>query len=241
MYCATHNDAKIFVRKKNVRIISVLIPVKLMNDIHDTQGTPRDDASATLRPRDTHPENDDSSKGALFLYTVLALGLALFIRFYVAAPYVVSGSSMEPNFDNWDYLITDRLTYRMEEPERGDVIVFKLPQEPSRSLIKRVVGVPGDTIIVRDNRIEIQNAEHPEGILLDEPYLETANFGGPTGISLTLGGDEFFVMGDNRRVSSDSRTWGVLPRENIVGRVLLRLFPLSKLGVLPAEARYLQE
>lgn len=207
-----------------------------MNDIHDTQGIRRD-ASPEREPSD----RDESSQGALFGYTIFALGLALFIRFFVAAPYVVSGSSMEPNFHNWDYLITDRLTYRLEEPVRGDVIVFKLPQEPSRSLIKRVVGLPGDTITIRDNRIEVTNAEYPQGIVLDEPYLSDDNFGGPTGITLTLGGDEYFVMGDNRRVSSDSRTWGVLPRENIVGRVLLRLFPLSKLGILPAEARYLQE
>jgi signal peptidase I len=206
-----------------------------MNDIHDTQEGTRE---ASLSPQASH---DDSSKGTLFAYTLFALGLALVIRFYVAAPYVVSGASMEPNFHNWDYLITDRLTYRFDEPARGDVVVFRLPQEPSRSLIKRVVGLPGDTVTVRDDLIEITNAAHPEGFVLDEPYVFTENFGGPTGISLTLGGDEFFVMGDNRRVSSDSRTWGVLPRENIVGRVLLRLFPVTQLGLLPAEARYLQE
>jgi len=216
------------------------MPLTLMNDIHDTQRTSRDASRADSAFPDPVIE-DDSSKGALFGYTIFTLGLALFIRFFVAAPYVVSGSSMEPNFHNWDYLITDRLTYRFEEPVRGDVIVFKLPQEPSRSLIKRVVGLPGDTVTVRDNRIEISNAAHPQGFVLDEPYLSEENFGGPSGISLTLGGDEFFVMGDNRRVSSDSRTWGVLPRENVVGRVLVRLFPLSQLGVLPAEARYLQD
>ena len=214
-----------------------------MNDIHDTD---KGYGSSSLSNAETHesstsPDSDDSSKGALFGYTLFALGLALFIRFYVAAPYVVSGSSMEPNFNNWDYLITDRLTYRFQEPERGDVIVFKLPQEPSRSLIKRVVGLPGDTITFEDDRIRITNDAYPQGITLDEPYLSESNFGGPSGISLTLGGDEYFVLGDNRRVSSDSRTWGVLPRENIVGRVLLRLFPITQLGVLPAEARYLQE
>lgn len=209
-----------------------------MNDIHDNQGIRAQASPVSDIVRD---DKDDTSKGALFGYTVFALALALIIRFFVAAPYVVSGSSMEPNFENWDYLITDRLTYRFDEPQRGDVVVFKLPQEPSRSLIKRVVGLPGDTITFRDDHIEITNPAHPQGFILDEPYVLSENFGGPTGISLTLGGDEFFVMGDNRRVSSDSRTWGVLPRENIVGRVLLRLFPLSQLGILPAEARYLQE
>jgi signal peptidase I len=76
---------------------------------------------------------------------------------------------------------------------------------------------------------------------LDEEYLDPANLGGPTGTHITLDQDEYFVMGDNRHVSSDSRSWGTLPRENVVGRVLLRLFPLSKIGILPAEARYLEE
>ncbi|MBI5456183.1 signal peptidase I [Candidatus Kaiserbacteria bacterium] len=180
-------------------------------------------------------------RGALFGYTILALGLALFIRFFIAAPYVVSGSSMEPNFQNWDYLITDRISYRIEEPSRGDVIVFHLPQEYSRTLIKRVIGLPGETVTVNGAGITIQNAEHPDGFYIEEPYLAIENLGGPQSATETLGEGQYFVMGDNRRVSSDSRTWGVLPRENIVGRVLLRLFPLSKLGILPAEARYLED
>jgi signal peptidase I len=148
---------------------------------------------------------------------------------------------MEPNFDNWDYLITDRLSYRFSEPERGDVVVFHLPQEHSRTLIKRVIGLPGETVSVTNSEVHIVNAEHPEGFALEEPYLATENLGGPNGIEIRLDAGEYFVLGDNRRVSSDSRSWGMLPRENIVGRVLLRLFPLSRLGLLPAEARYLEE
>ncbi len=187
------------------------------------------------------PRPEPTSRGALFGYTLFALGLALFIRFFIAAPYVVSGSSMEPNFDNWDYLITDRVSFRFEEPARGDVVVFHLPQEYSRTLIKRVIGLPGETVTVSGKQILIQNADNPEGFYLEEPYLAAENLGGPQSASVKLESDHYFVLGDNRRVSSDSRSWGVLPRENIVGRVLLRLFPLSKLGVLPAEARYLEE
>ncbi len=190
-------------------------------------------------PVQAAPEKDD--RGSLFFYTLLALGVALIIRFYVAAPYVVSGSSMEPNFDNWDYLITDRLSYRLEEPQRGDVIVFHLPQEYSRTLIKRVIGLPGDTIAVEGNRVRITNIDNPEGFILDEPYLSEQNFGGPSNITVTLGATDYFVLGDNRKVSSDSRTWGALPEDHIVGRVLLRLFPLSNIDLLPAEARYLEE
>lgn len=184
---------------------------------------------------------------------MLALALALFIRFFIAAPYVVSGASMEPTFDNWDYLITDRISYRFGEPERGDVVVFCLPDSGEcsllerlknreltapRTLIKRVIGLPGETISVDDNIIHVTTAENPDGFVLDEPYLADANLGGPSGTSVTLGENEYFVLGDNRRVSSDSRIWGVLPREDIVGHVVVRLFPLSVIGILPGDATY---
>jgi signal peptidase I len=186
-------------------------------------------------------------------YVVFALGLALVIRFFIAAPYVVSGASMEHTFQNWDYLITDRISYDFVEPQRGDVVVFCLPgsgecsfikrvadkewQSP-RTLIKRVIGLPGETVSVSGNEVRIINAENPQGFLLDEPYLSSENLGGPSGTNITLGENEYFVLGDNRRVSSDSRTWGVLPEENIIGHVLVRLFPLTKIGVLPGRAAY---
>lgn len=187
---------------------------------------------------------------------MLALGLALFIRFFIAAPYVVSGASMEPTFDNWDYLITDRLSYRLEAPQRGDVVVFCLPGTGEcsfferllnreftapRTLIKRVIGLPGETVSVENNTVRIVNAEHPDGFILDEPYLSEANMGGPTGTHITLQDGEYFVMGDNRRVSSDSRVWGTLPQEDIVGHVLLRLFPLTRINILPGDAEYAQD
>lgn len=184
-------------------------------------------------------------------YVVVALGFALFIRFFIAAPYLVSGASMEPTFDNFDYLITDRLSYDFLEPERGDVVVFCLPgtgecslltrllnnewQAP-RTLIKRVIGLPGETVSVSGGEVRIINAEHPEGFILDEPYLDPDNIGGPSGTVTTLGEGEYFVMGDNRRVSSDSRVWGVLPQENILGHVFVRLFPLTSIGILPGDA-----
>lgn len=186
-------------------------------------------------------------------YVLLALGLAIFIRFFIAAPYVVSGSSMEPTFDNWDYLITDRLSYDISPPERGDVVVFCLPNSGEcsmfqrivngelhapRTLIKRIIGLPGETVSVLGSEVTISNPAHPEGFILDEPYLANENLGGPSGVTRTLSEGEYFVMGDNRRVSSDSRVWGVLPQENIVGQVLVRLFPLSKIGLLPGTVKF---
>ena len=179
----------------------------------------------------------NSSQRSLVAYTILAIGLALVIRFFVAAPYIVSGSSMEPTFFNLHYLIVDRLSYDFESPQRGDVIVFDLPQDTSRALIKRVIGLPGETVVITGNAVTVINGTHPDGFTLSEPYLDPADLGGATNIRVTLGSDEFFVLGDNRKVSADSRLWGTLPRSDIVGRVFLRLFPFTKLGVLPGEAR----
>jgi signal peptidase I len=147
---------------------------------------------------------------------------------------------MLPNFQNWNYLIVDRLTYDFQAPQRGDVIVLDLPQETSRALIKRIVGLPGDTVVLTgpDPTITIINAANPSGFVLNEPYIDPANYGGVTDTRYTLGPDQYFVMGDNRVVSADSRIWGILPRSDIVGRVFLRLYPFNELGILPAQARY---
>lgn len=179
-------------------------------------------------------------RGSLIGYTVVALGLALFIRFFVAAPYVVSGASMEPNFEDWHYLIVDRVSYDFGQPKRGDVIIFDLPQDQSRALIKRVIGLPGETIILSGSApsVTVINALYPEGFTLNEPYLDPKNLGGASNMRVTLGPDQYFVLGDNRKVSADSRLWGILPRNDIVGRVFLRLYPLNDIGILPGESRY---
>ena len=185
--------------------------------------------------------SSDTPKGSsrsFFTYTIVALGLALFIRFFIAAPYVVSGASMEPTFDDWHYLIIDRISYDITEPKRGDVIVFDLPQDTSRSLIKRIIGLPTETVVLKGQSVTIINTEHPKGFTLAEPYLDPANLTGSNEMEGTLGADQFFVLGDNRRVSADSRLWGTLPREDIVGRVFLRLFPLRDISLLPGESRY---
>ena len=198
-----------------------------------------DSSSPDVKNLKGAPESLPNDKhGSLLGYTVVALGLALFIRFFVAAPYVVSGASMEPNFKDWQYLIVDRVTYHLQEPQRGDIIIFDLPQNTSRALIKRVIGLPGETITISDQGVSITNAKHPEGFTLAEPYLDSANLGGVNSERVTLSPDEFFVLGDNRRVSADSRIWGTLPRKDIVGRVLFRLYPFNELGILPARSSY---
>ena len=175
---------------------------------------------------------------SLFLYTIIAIGIALIVRFFVAAPYLVSGDSMKNTFLNHDYLIVDRLSYRLETPQRGDVVIFKLPTNTGETLIKRVIGLPGDTVSFNGTTVTIANAAHPKGFQLSEPYLTPANLGGVVGQTITLAPDHYFVMGDNRKVSYDSRSWGTLPGDDIIGRVLVRLYPFSDIGILPGEARY---
>jgi signal peptidase I len=186
------------------------------------------------------PHEGASSFTSMVLYVVGAIVLAVAIRHFIATPYIVIGSSMEPTFYDYHYLIIDRVTYDFENPKRGDVIVLDLPQNTSRALIKRVIGLPGETVVLAGNTVTIKNSEHPDGFTLSEPYLDPADLGGATDMTVTLGPDQFFVLGDNRKVSADSRLWGTLPREDIVGRVLVRLYPFNKLGLFPGEERYAQ-
>jgi signal peptidase I len=192
----------------------------------------------TPMTQNSAPAAEKQSQRSLILYTIVALGLAIFIRFYIAAPYIVNGASMEPTFDNFHYLIIDRVSYELGDPVRGDVIVFDLPQNTNRALIKRVIGLPGETIELSGNTVRVYNTENPEGFTLDESYIDPINFGGASDMRVTLSADQYFVLGDNRRVSADSRLWGTLPREEIVGRVFLRLYPFDMIGVLPGEVRY---
>jgi signal peptidase I len=149
---------------------------------------------------------------------------------WVAQPFVVNGSSMDDTFKDGQYLIVDELTYRFREPERGEVLIFRYPKEPSKYFIKRLIGLPGETIVVRDDKVTVKNAAHPQGVVLDEPYAQSRTFGN---VTVTLEADEYFVMGDNRVVSSDSRVWGPLPKDDLIGRPIVRLTPFSALGVLP--------
>ena len=132
---------------------------------------------------------------------------------------------MEPNFHDGDYLIVDELSYRMWMPERGEVIVFKFPQDPSQRYIKRIVGLPGEEVTVNAGKVFVKNNEGT--FLLDEPYIFSET---PGTVEMDLKDNEYFVLGDNRRFSSDSRKWGVLPEEFIIGKTMFRLFPLNVLA-----------
>ena len=165
---------------------------------------------------------------------VIALVISLPIRFFIAEPFIVNGASMDPTFNTGQFLIVDRLTYRFEEPKRGDVIVFEYPNNPKIYYIKRIIGLPGETVTMNNGKIKITDILHPEGIRIDEPYI-SANHSSKDNLKIKLGQTEYFVLGDNRLQSSDSRVWGPLPRDLIVGRPIARLLPIWKLSVFPGE------
>ena len=175
-------------------------------------------------------ENGESFLKELFRFALLALIIVLPIRLFVAQPFIVSGASMEETFSTGEYLIIDQLTYHFEDPRRGDVIVFRYPNDPSKFFIKRIIGLPGDTIHVAGGSVSISNGDTGGDVTIVEPYVHSMS---GTTLTTTLDDDEYFVMGDNRDASSDSRSWGPLPEENIIGRALLRLFPLLEADVFP--------
>ncbi len=164
-------------------------------------------------------------------FTLIAIIVVLPICWYIAQPFIVSGASMEQTFHNNEYLIVDQLTYRFRDPERGEVIIFRYPHDPSKYFIKRVIGLPGETVSIENNTITIINEKNPVGLILEEPYIGNVVTDGNQ--SITLAENEYFVMGDNRDHSSDSRSWGALEEDKIVGRAWLRLFPLTELSFLP--------
>lgn len=150
---------------------------------------------------------------------VIAAAIVAPIHYFLFQPYLVNGQSMEPNFKNGDYLIVDEISYRFQNPQRGEVIVFKYPNDPSQRFIKRIVGLPGETIKIENNKVMIGNR-----ILDESSYIPS--FESTMGAAgMTLKNNEYFVMGDNRMASFDSRRWGALPEENIIGRVVLRAWP----------------
>ncbi len=159
---------------------------------------------------------------------IVAVLIVLPIRYFLFQPFLVKGQSMEPNFENGDYLIIDELSYRLRQPERGEVIVFKYPKNPSLRYIKRIIGLPGETVEIENGKITILNEKGSE--TLNESQYLSPFLGTPGNIKVTLGKNEYFVLGDNRPSSSDSRSWGLLPRKNIIGRVFVRAWPFAALA-----------
>ena len=169
------------------------------------------------------------------------------IRIFIFQPFFVQGASMEPNFQDGQYLIVNEFGYKktdvgfnnieffsinpFKEIKRQDVVVFHYPKDQSKYFIKRVIGLPGEKIEVKDGTFKIYNKENPDGFSLDESKYLAPSLRTNGDLVMNLKDDEYFVMGDNRSYSSDSRAWGPVPSNMIVGRVLLRAWPFDNISV----------
>jgi len=186
-------------------------------------------------------ENTNTKKSSkesffeLLRFALLALLVVVPVRLFVIEPFVVSGSSMLPTFENEDYLIIDKLSYELGEPKRDEIVIFRYPKDPTKFFIKRIIGLPGEIIDIRDGIVTI-TSENKKKITLEEPYIKSNSH---DSVRFELKDNEYFVMGDNRNHSSDSRYWGAVTRELIVGKPLLRLLPINNIDILPGN--YKQE
>ena len=174
-------------------------------------------------------------RGVESIYEILktiavVLIFAFIIRTFVFQPFVVDGSSMVPSFHDRDYLIVNKFDYRFQAPQRGDVIVFKSPTIPNTNFIKRIIGLPGETVKIENNQVSVN------GKVLSEPYINkedgTEDSLQIAPIDRTLASNEYWVMGDNRDHSSDSRDWGPLQKSAIIGKVWITVFPSSDFGLI---------
>jgi len=162
---------------------------------------------------------------------VVALSIFVVIYLFLVQPHKVIGASMDTTFHDGEYILTDKISYRFHIPKKGDVIVFKAPRNPDFDYIKRIIAIPGDTVSIKDGYVYVNEQQLNESyiknetIILPGQYLKEDQ-------ELKLGEDEYFVLGDNRSHSSDSRQWGTVPRKDIIGKAFFRYWPLSKFGFI---------
>jgi signal peptidase I len=156
---------------------------------------------------------------------IIALVIVVPIRYFIFQPFIIQGVSMEPNFQHNNYLIVDQLSYRFREPKRGEVIILRCPEKTGHLYVKRIIGLPGETIEIRDGRVIILNQQKRK--TLDETSFLFSGLETSGNVKEILAENEFFVLGDNRPLSSDSRHWGPLQRKDIIGRVFLRVWPFT--------------
>lgn len=184
-------------------------------------------------PQDTPKPTLKSNFVEMFQSLVVFAAIGTAIYWLVAQPHKVSGSSMYPNFKDGDYIITDKLSYRFNPPVRGDIVVFKNPRDKSQDFIKRIIGLPNDKVRVENGHVYLNGKQ------LKEPYLKPEIVTNPQsfireGDEITVPEGKLLVFGDNRPNSSDSREWGFITNDEIIGKVFLRYWPSSALGLYPA-------
>lgn len=176
-------------------------------------------------------------KFLLFIWEIvkvamISAAIIIPIRYFLIQPFFVKGDSMEPNFHEKEYLVIDELSYRFSAPERGQVIVFRYPRNPQEYFIKRIIGLPGETVQIKNGQVVIFNAANPEGQPLAEDYLPsdliTYN---QDELKVVVGPDEYYVLGDNRGASKDSRYFGTVNKSFVTGKVLFRGWPLQEITI----------
>lgn len=187
---------------------------------------------------DTTPAASHTWRGIILdtaKFVFVALLLITPFRYFVAQPFIVSGASMVPTFEQNEYVVIDKLSYRMSEPGRGDIIIFRYPLDTSQYFIKRIVGLPGEEVNIQNGIVTV-TGDSGVARILDEPYRSSSVSARP--MDTVLAEDEYFVLGDNRAASSDSREWGPLQKKHIVGRAFVSLFPLRDVMLYPGEYHF---
>ncbi len=187
------------------------------------------------------PEVAKESRGQsiweLMRFAIIAVAIVIPIRIFIAQPFIVSGSSMVPTFEDGQYLIVDEISYRLDNPQRDDVVILRYPNDTTKFFIKRIIGLPNETVDIQGSEVTITNKQHPEGFKLDQSYIKNA---ANDNKHIELGDDEYFVMGDNRTASYDSRYWGAVPRKLLVGKAFLRLLPINKIDFMPGDYKQVE-
>ena len=187
-----------------------------------------------LQQQVDQPEKNENFFVELIKFALLAAIIVIPFRMFVAEPYIVSGASMSPTFETGHYLIIDKLSHKINTVDRGTVVVFKYPNDPSKFYIKRVIATPGETIRIQNRKVFIQQNGSTEFVQLDEPYIKNNN---QRDTEITVPAGNYYVMGDNRGNSSDSRAWGTLDAALIKGEPLLQLYPVNEIAIKPGEEK----
>ena len=196
-------------------------------------------------PKHLEEESENISLGKQILIfgwefvkvVVISLAIIVPVRYFLITPFYVKGASMEPNFHDYEYLIIDEISYRLDEPQRGDIVVFRYPMVPSQYFIKRLIGLPGEKIKISGGQVHIYDINSDQYVVLEEDYLPpgTETVGSA---EITLAEDEYYLLGDNRPLSLDSRAFGPVKRNYIIGKVFWRGWPLNRIGFLFSDPEY---
>src|SRR3989344_9057277 len=162
---------------------------------------------------------------------IISVAIFFIVYIFLIQPHRVQGDSMLPNFINGELILTDKISYRFKEPKRAEVIVFRAPTDPNRDFIKRIIGLPGETLMVEKGKVYINGEELKQSFLPNEVYTNPGRFL-PEGKEVKLDAGQYVAMGDNRNHSSDSREWGTITKSDIIGRAWLIYWPLERFSLI---------